>query len=105
MQTLKQLERLQRLHELISVEKTGTPCQLSERFGISKRSLFLLVEQLRDMRAEILYSRSRNTYYYENDFQLQVSISVQTITAGDAVSVFGGSYFISESKISTGLAV
>ncbi len=94
MQTLKQLERLERLHELIAIRKTGTPCELAKHFGISRRSLFMMIEQLRDMRAKVLYSRSRNTYYYENDFELQVSISVQAITAGDAVRMFGGSYFV-----------
>ncbi|MBS9774967.1 MAG: DNA-binding protein [Tenacibaculum sp.] len=91
MYTLKQLERLKKLHELIAVKKTGTPCELAENFGISRRSLFMMIEELRDMRAKILYSRSNNTYYYENDFDLQINVSIQAITSGDSVSISGGS--------------
>lgn len=104
MQTLKQLERLQRLHELIAAEKTGTPCHLAQLFGVSKRSLFMLIEQLRDMKAKVSFCRTRNTYYYKDNFELQVSVSVQTITADNAVNVFGGSYFKSESQLQTSLS-
>ncbi len=94
MYTLRQLERLQKLHELIAVKKTGTPCELAESFGISRRSLFLMIEQLRDMRAKIFYNRSTNTYCYEDDFDLQINISVQAISSGDVINIFGGSICI-----------
>ena len=48
MKNLKTLERLQQLHNLIAVEKTGTPKELAALMQISERSIHLLIEQLKE---------------------------------------------------------
>lgn len=94
MKSLKALERLQQLHNLIAVEKTGTPEELSNLLRISKRSVHSLIKELKDYEANICYSKSRKTYYYCNDFDLQVSISVNILTNNEITKIFGGSYFL-----------
>lgn len=94
MKNLKTLERLQQLHNLIATENTGTPKELANLMHISKRSIHLLIEQLKDYDASICYSRSRKTYYYCEDFELQVSISVSVLTNNEVTQIFGGSYFL-----------
>ena len=94
MKNLKTLERLQRLHTLIVSENTGTPKELADRMKISQRSIHLLIDQLKDYRAIISYSRSRKTYYYCEDFDLKVSISVNVLTNNELTRIFGGSYFL-----------
>jgi transcriptional antiterminator len=95
MKNIKTLERLQQLHKLIANENTGTPKELANLLQISPRSVHLLVEQLKDYNANICYSRSRKTYYYNEDFDLQVSISVNVLTNNEVTQIFGGSYFSS----------
>lgn len=94
MKNLKTLERLQQLHNLIAIENTGTPKELAVLMNISERSIHLLIEQLKDYKASICYSRSRKTYYYCADFDLQVSISVNVLTNNEVTQIFGGSYFL-----------
>ena len=94
MKNLKTLERLQQLHNLIAIEHTGTPKELSQLLRISKRSVHLLIKELKDYDANIGYSKSRKTYYYSNDFDLQVSISVNVLTNNQVTKIFGGSYFL-----------
>lgn len=94
MKNLKTLERLQQLHNLITKEKTGTPKELASLMQISKRSVHLLLEQLKDYNATICYSRSRKTYYYCEDFDLRVSISVSVLNGNELTQIFGGSYFL-----------
>lgn len=94
MKNIKTLERLQQLHKLIANENTGTPKELANLLQISPRSVHLLVEQLKDYNANICYSRSRKTYYYGDDFDLQVSISVNVLTNNEVTQIFGGSYFL-----------
>ena len=94
MKNLKTLERLQQLHNLITNENTGTPKELANLLQISQRSVHVLVEQLKDYNANICYSRSRKTYYYCDDFDLQVSISVNVLTNNEVTQIFGGSYFL-----------
>lgn len=66
MQALKNLERLQQLHNLIEHECTGFPAELSDRLHISERMVYNLIEQLKILEVVILYSRSRKTYYYDD---------------------------------------
>ncbi|KAB1160599.1 DNA-binding protein [Tenacibaculum aiptasiae] len=94
MKNIKTLERLQRLHSLIAIESTGTPKELARLMNISERSVHLLIGELKDYNAEICYSRSRKTYYYCNDFDLQVIISVNVLTNNEVTRIFGGNYFL-----------
>ncbi|WP_339663547.1 DNA-binding protein [uncultured Polaribacter sp.] len=94
MKNLKTIERLQQLHKLIINENTGSPKELALLMSISERSIHLLLEQLKDYNANICYSRSRKTYYYCEDFDLKVSISVSVLTNNEVTQIFGGSYFL-----------
>jgi len=94
MKTIKNLERLQQIHSLIEVERTGSPLELARRMHISERLVYNLIEQLKDFKAAICYDRSRKTYYYDDDFQLRVSISVSVMSNNEVTDIFGGSYFM-----------
>jgi transcriptional antiterminator len=94
MKNFKTLERLQQLHQRIQNENTGTPEELSKLLRISKRSVHLLIKELKDYEANICYSKSRKTYYYCNEFDLQISISVNVLTNNEITKIFGGSYFL-----------
>ncbi|WP_430907174.1 HTH domain-containing protein [Maribacter sp. 2-571] len=76
MNSIRNIERLQRLHKLIQQEVTGPPATLATRLHISERLVYNLVDQLKDLRATIRYDRSRKTYYYVDYFQFEVRISV-----------------------------
>ena len=80
MKNLKTLERLQQLHQRILQENTGSPKSLASHMHINEPSLYRLVEQLKDLNASIAYDRTWRTYYYEDDFELRVSISVTALS-------------------------
>ena len=92
MNSIKNLERLQQLHGLIEKEVTGTPAELAARMKISERLVFHLIDQLKDYNACIRYNRSRKTYYYDDDFELHVNISVSVISNDEVTHIFGGGY-------------
>ncbi|MFK7812004.1 MAG: HTH domain-containing protein [Maribacter sp.] len=94
MKTIKNLERLQQIHALIENESTGTPGELASRLHVSERLIYNLIEQLKDFNAAICYDRSRRTYYYCDDFGLEVSISVSVMSNNEVTQIFGGSYFL-----------
>jgi plasmid maintenance system antidote protein VapI len=103
MKNLKNLERLQQLHQRIVQENTGTPKELANFMNISERSLYKLIEQLKDLTAPICYNRISNTYFYNGDFELQVSISVTALSNDEVIQVFGGSYFFKKDNLLQGL--
>jgi predicted DNA-binding transcriptional regulator YafY len=92
MNTIKTLERLQRIHSLIENECTGTPYELARKLNISERSIYNLIEYLRDFEALIAYDRSRKTYYYQNNFSLNLHLSLSIGTDNVVTEVLGGSY-------------
>lgn len=94
MKTLKNLEHLQQLHTLIENETTGTPMELAGKLDTSERQVYNLLEQLRDYKANICYSRKSKTYYYCDDFKLEVSISVRVMSNNELTNVYAGSYFL-----------
>lgn len=91
--TIKNLERLQQIHLLIESENTGSPFELANQMHVSERLIYNLIEQLKDFNAKICYDRGRKTYYYRNDFKLQVNISVSVMSDDEITKIFGGSYF------------
>lgn|SRR5690606_37078640 len=103
MKNLKNLERLQQLHQRIVQENTGTPKELANFMNISERSLYKLIEQLKDLTAPICYNRISNTYFYNGDFELQISISVTALSNDEVIQVFGGSYFLKKKTLLQGL--
>ncbi len=88
MNSIKNLNRLKRLHQLIRSECTGTPYELSRRLHVSERLVYLLVEQLRDFDALIDYDRSRQTYYYRELFDLEVDISVRVYNKDQMIELY-----------------
>ena len=90
MKSIKNLERLQRLHQLIEQEVTGAPKELAGRLHVSERLVYNLIDQLKDYKADICYCRSRRTYYYCDDFQFKVNISVLVGKLNETIELFGG---------------
>jgi len=88
MNSIKNLKRLERLHELIVSECTGSPYELSQRLGISERLVYHLVEQLKDFDAKISYDRSRRTYCYDDNFDLEVDVSIKVFSNNQYTEVF-----------------
>lgn len=98
MKNIKHLERLQQLHHRIQNENTGTPLEMARYMNISTRSFHNLIAELKILGAKIAYSRSRQTYYYFNDFTIEMRISLKVIQEGKSRRVYGGSYLFQENR-------
>ena len=90
MTNLKQIQNLVRLHNSIKNENTGSPKEIAQNFHLSERMIYNLIEKLKDYNAPIKYSRRARTYYYLNDFDLEVNISVKAITDDEVFKILGG---------------
>lgn len=88
MNSIKNLERLQRLHRLIECEVTGTPKELAKRLGVSERSIYCFLEELKDYQATIAYDRRRKTYFYQDNFELIINVSISILNAGMITSSY-----------------
>ena len=93
MKSIKNLERLQLLHTGIQKEQTGSSIELAMKMNISQRLVYTLIDQLKDYGAIICYDRGRKTYYYKQEFQLEVDISLCITRNNNAIQLFQGTYF------------
>jgi predicted DNA-binding transcriptional regulator YafY len=62
------LMKIERLVELIKQGNTGTADCLACKLRVSRRTIFRYFDELRMKGAVISYSKSRETFYLENNF-------------------------------------
>lgn len=79
MKLLEQIERINRLHEMIKYRRTGTPQQLARRLNLSASMVYKLMDELKLREVPIEYSRQLGSYYYSRSFQMKISIDFKTI--------------------------
>lgn len=96
MNLIDQIHRYQRIHQLIRMKATGPPSRFSSRLGISERQLYRLLDELKSYDLPIEYCRTRQSYYYSREVELEVSF---VIRKPDQEKVFGGKQFISKFNI------
>ena len=65
MKLLKTIAKIERIDQLIRLKATGTPSQLAKRLSISERSVFNILNMMKELGAPIHYSGFRQSYYYE----------------------------------------
>ena len=73
MNLIKSINRVEKLHTLILQAKTGNPKQLAESLGISRATLYVLIDELNAFNMSVNYSRKYETFYYEQEVKLKVS--------------------------------
>ena len=66
METTCFINRLTEIDFLIRHKATGNARELSERIGISERSVFNYIKFMRNMGAPIIFHNGLNSYVYRN---------------------------------------
>jgi predicted DNA-binding transcriptional regulator YafY len=95
MKLLEQIERINRLHDLIKHRRTGTPEQLARRLNLSTSMIYKLMEELRFREVPIEYSRQFKTYYYSVDFLMRIQAEFRPLNKEEMDNYRGGALFVS----------
>ncbi|KAA2239729.1 HTH domain-containing protein [Chitinophaga agrisoli] len=69
------LSRLQRIDYLIQIKGTGTPAQLAQKLGMSKRSIFDYLNLMKEFGAPIKFCNFRQSYYYDEDGSFKITFA------------------------------
>lgn len=99
MKLLEQIERINRLHEMIKFRRTGTPQQLAKRLNLSTSMIYKLMDELRLREVPVAYSRQMGTYYYSRGYQMKISIDFKVLAEDETRDFAGGSYLFGFSYI------
>ena len=90
MKVFHYLKRIERIHKLIDQESTGSPDEFAMRLGISRTRLYEIVDDLKLEGAPIAYSKSCRTFYYEEPFNISISLELRALTNNDTKNFNGG---------------
>ena len=73
------------------MQATGTPKQFAKSIGKSRSSLYDLLEELKEMGAEIYYSRLNCSFKYKNEFEIDLKIDTRKVIGGK--NIFKNNFF------------
>ncbi len=90
MKAFEQLERLQRINEIIKNECTGTPEEFAQKLNISRRQLYAELEYLCDLGINIKYSRTQRTFLFSEGQKLEIKVGIKVISNEVSKNIFGG---------------
>lgn len=93
MNFVKQIERVKKMHKLISSEKTGAPAVFAKKLSLSRSQLYNELEIIKELDAPIKYCKKRESFYYETHFELILHYSLKTIKDDESKEIFGGTNF------------
>ncbi len=61
---IKQIELIERIDQLIRLQATGCPISLSQKLGVSKTTLYRLINTMKELNAPIVYDTSIQSFIY-----------------------------------------
>lgn len=95
MKTLKQIERLRKMHQLIKIGNTGTPSEFAEKIAISESQLYNLLDDMKLQGFPVIYNKKTKTYEYNSYCEVEIIYSVQLLTQNEKIYIAGGSLLMS----------
>jgi len=90
MKVFEYLDRISLMHKLVSRQKTGTPEEFARQLGVSRTSLYELIDELRLRGVPIAYSKSAKTFFYRQPYDIAVSCSLKPLTYDEEKDNSGG---------------
>jgi hypothetical protein len=78
MNIFETINRMRFLHKQIQRETTGIPEDFARQIHLKKRQLYNILEELKMHGADIRYDPIRHTYYYANEFEVELKIGVKS---------------------------
>ena len=93
MKLFEYLDRISRMHKLVSRQRTGTPEEFAHRLGVSRTTLYELLDELRSRGAPIAYSKSAKTFFYRQPYDIAITCTLKPLTYNEAKEHAGGINF------------
>ncbi|MCU0458361.1 MAG: HTH domain-containing protein [Bacteroidales bacterium] len=92
MKVFEYLDRINKMHKMVTYQQTGTPAEFAGFLGVSRTTLYEMIDELRSRGAPIHYSKSQRTFFYENPFEINVSCSLRPLTSHEEKIITGGTF-------------
>jgi len=90
MPAIKFINKLLRINRLVKLKATGSPRELAWKLGISERSVYDYINDMKELGAPIAFSYSHNSYIYYKDGELLIGFSDDLLSKEEEIMTFGG---------------
>lgn len=90
MKVFEYLDHIRMMHKLVSMQRTGTPEEFANYLGVSRSSMYELINELRSRGAPILYSKSAKTFFYKKPYDITVNCLFRPLTYKEEKENSGG---------------
>jgi predicted DNA-binding transcriptional regulator YafY len=88
MNIIRNKSKLERLDQLIRLKATGTPEELSDKLGTNKRTIYRIINELKEIGCPIYFSKDRNSYCYK--YEGELVIKFDKLEKQELVKIKGG---------------
>jgi biotin operon repressor len=96
MKVFEYLDRISMMHKLVSRQNSGTPEEFARQLGVSRTTLYELIDELRSRGVPIAYSKSAKTFFYREPYDIAVTCSLRPLTHVETKENEGGSVISSK---------
>jgi hypothetical protein len=93
MKVFEYLDRISRMHRMLIWQHTGTPSEFASQLGVSRTTLYEMIDELKSRGAPISYSKSSCTFFYTEPFEINVSCSLRPLNQYEEKQLIGGNFF------------
>jgi hypothetical protein len=93
MKVFEYLDRISRMHKMLNGQHTGTPSEFASHLGVSRTTLYEMIDELKSRGAPISYSKSSCTFFYTEPFEINVSCSMRSLNHYEEKQLTGGNFF------------
>jgi len=90
MSVLNKIERIKRMHRMISYQSTGSPQQFARKMDISQSMLYILIKELKELGAPVVYCRYRESYEYLYPVEFQMGFVSPSMSEAELTETYGG---------------
>jgi hypothetical protein len=73
-------------------QATGTPSEFARQIGVSRTTLYEMIDELKSRGAPISYSKSLCTFFYTEPFEINVSCSMRPLNHFEEKQLTGGKF-------------
>lgn len=95
MSLFRMMKKLEAITQLIAMKATGTPEEFARKLQISKSTLFRLLNELKDLGADIVYNAFRRTYEFKSGKRFFIGILPGKTDREEMDKIKGGKFFLS----------
>jgi len=100
----EEINRIQKIDKLIRLNNTGSAEEFANKLGISRRQIYNIIEDLKDMGLGIVYNRHIRSFTYTKPYQVRLLFEIVELTDDETKEINAGTVIIKNTFLCNAIA-